>query len=49
MTDTRMPRWVKVAGIITAVVILLFLALTLIGDHGPGRHSGALTTPVVTA
>ena len=36
------PRWVKVFGIITLVVILLFLLLLatrgLGGGHGPGRH-----------
>jgi hypothetical protein len=41
VTDTGMPRWVKVAGIITAIVALLFLVLLLAGGHGPGRHSGA--------
>ncbi|MGW3352743.1 hypothetical protein ACWDA3_56445 [Nonomuraea rubra] len=50
MTDARMPRWVKVAGIITAVVVLLFVVLMLVGDHGPGRHSGAASgnSPAVT-
>ena len=33
------PRWVKVFGIITAVLILLFVGLQFIGGgHGPGRH-----------
>ena len=33
------PRWVKVFGIIAAVVVLVFLVLLLTGkDHGPGRH-----------
>jgi hypothetical protein len=33
------PRWVKVFGIVAAVVVLLFLILLLTGgDHGPGRH-----------
>lgn len=41
------PRWVRVFGIITAAVILLFLVLMFTrgpgGHHGPGRHfqSGA--------
>ena len=35
------PRWVKVFGIIAAVVVLVFLVLLLTGkDHGPGRHLG---------
>lgn len=31
------PRWVKVFGIITLVLVLL-LAIMLISGHGPGRH-----------
>ena len=36
----RMPRWVKVFGIVAASLILLMLAAMLIigGKHGPGRH-----------
>ena len=35
------PRWVKVFGVIAAVVILLFVILLLTGNgHGPGRHTG---------
>lgn len=35
------PRWVKVFGIIAAIVVLLFLILLLArGPHGPGRHTG---------
>ena len=36
------PRWVKVFGIITIVVILvvaIMLATGLGGPHGPGRHN----------
>lgn len=35
------PRWVKVAGIIVVILILLFFILKLTGigsNHGPGRH-----------
>ena len=35
------PRWVKVFGIITLVVVLLFVFLMFTrgpGGHGPGRH-----------
>lgn len=41
------PRWVKVFGIITIAVVLLFAILLLSGrGHGPGRHlSGALAGP----
>ena len=37
----RAPRWVKVAAIVVAVLILVFLLLQLTGiggEHGPGRH-----------
>jgi hypothetical protein len=45
-TLTGTPRWVKVFGIILAVLVLLFIVVLLFGDgplggHGPGRHTGA--------
>ena len=35
-----MPRWVKVSGIIVAVLVLLLVIVLLIsgGEHGPRRH-----------
>ena len=35
-----MPRWVKVSGIIVAVLVLLLLIVLLLsrGEHGPRRH-----------
>jgi hypothetical protein len=35
-----MPRWVKVSGLIVAVLVLLLLIVLLIsgGEHGPRRH-----------
>lgn len=36
---TGMPRWVKVFGLVTAVVAVLVVVMLLIG-HGPGRHGG---------
>ena len=34
------PRWVKVFGIISLVVILIFIILMLTrGSHGPSRHT----------
>ncbi len=41
---TGTPRWVKVFGIIVAVLVLLFVVLLLSGGgppggHGPGRHT----------
>jgi hypothetical protein len=41
----RMPRWVKVFGIIALVVVVLLVILLLTGGpgrHGPGRHTGGL-------
>jgi hypothetical protein len=33
------PRWVKVFGIIAAIVVLLGIALLVFGgNHGPSRH-----------
>lgn len=47
------PRWVKVFGIITLVLILLFVLMLLFGrgHHGPSRHfesgdAGGDTPPV---
>jgi hypothetical protein len=36
-----MPRWVKVSGIIVAVLVLVLVIVMLLagGDHGPRRHS----------
>jgi hypothetical protein len=50
-----MPRWVKVSGIIVAVlVLLLVIVLLLSGGHGPRRHlsdgaAGPAPLPSVTA
>jgi hypothetical protein len=35
------PRWVKVTGIITFVLILLVVIIMFVGggEHGPGRHT----------
>lgn len=43
-----MPRWVKVAGIIVGILVLLFVVLQLTGlggEHGPGRHGDGSDTP----
>jgi hypothetical protein len=42
------PRWVKIFGLIAAVVVAVFLVLLLTGDdHGPGRHvDGGKERPV---
>jgi hypothetical protein len=51
--DSGTPRWVKVAGIIALVVlVMLLVALLSGGKHGPGRHlgdSGAGSLPAVAA
>jgi hypothetical protein len=50
-----MPRWVKVSGIIVAVlVLLLVIVLLLSGGHGPRRHlsggaGGQLARSSITA
>ncbi len=45
MTDKAQstPRWVKVFGIVTLVLVLLVVVVALMigGKHGPGRHTGA--------
>jgi hypothetical protein len=33
------PRWVKVFGIATLILILLIGIMLLTGNHGPGRHT----------
>jgi hypothetical protein len=43
------PRWVKVLGIVAAVLVLLVIVANLIGggEHEPGRHSlGAVVVSV---
>ena len=44
-TPPRTPRWVKVSGIILAVLVLVFVAVALFGGgpggHGPGRHTSS--------
>jgi len=49
-TGVGVPRWVKVSGLIAAVLALLVVTVMLIsgGEHGPGRHmSSGLSTPLV--
>lgn len=39
----KMPRWVKVAAILGAIVLVLVIVVLLTGGpgaHGPGRHLG---------
>ena len=42
---TTMPKWVKwsLIAVVALVVLAIFAALVLGGDHGPGRHA---STPV---
>lgn len=49
---TRIPRWAKIVGISVIVVALLVVVMMLIGSgggHGPGRHSGLGSAPLVSA
>src|SRR5215211_3684459 len=41
-SDTGIPRWVKVGGIVLIVLGLLAMVVMLLsgGGHGPGRHGG---------
>ena len=35
----RMPRWVKVFGVVSLVIVVALLVLVLVqGGHGPSRH-----------
>ena len=36
------PRWVTVAFVVAAGLVVLFVVLQLVGggEHGPGRHTG---------
>ncbi len=46
------PRWVKVIGLVVAVLVALVLLAQLTGiagDHGPGRHLPAGLGPVSPA
>jgi hypothetical protein len=47
-----MPRWVKLSGIVAAMLIVLLVAVLLLGggQHGPARHFGGLprTVPALT-
>jgi hypothetical protein len=44
-SPTGAPRWVKVFGIVVAVLVLLFVIMALFGGgpagHGPGRHASS--------
>jgi len=40
-SQPRMPRWVKVSGIVVIFLVLLVIGLIVTdqgGQHGPGRH-----------
>jgi hypothetical protein len=40
------PRWVKVAGVLAAVLVLILVALMHAGVlHGPGLHGGHSDQP----
>lgn len=47
---TTMPRWVKwtLIAIVALIVLAIFTALVIGGDHGPGRHFSAPTPTVTT-
>jgi hypothetical protein len=35
----RMPRWVKIVGVV-AIALVVLLVVALLSGHGPGRHMG---------
>lgn len=43
----RTPRWVKVAGVLVALLVALLVIGLLIsgGQHGPGRHAQPAAAP----
>jgi hypothetical protein len=53
-SNANTPRWVKVFGIITLVLVLLVVVVMFTGvggEHGPGRHipsgsAGGHTPPI---
>ncbi|MEV4890548.1 hypothetical protein AB0K48_14260 [Nonomuraea sp. NPDC055795] len=41
-TPPPAPKWVKISGIVAAILLLAFLIAQVLGvgsDHGPGRHA----------
>lgn len=46
--DAATPRWVKVLGIASLVLIVLAIILVLLG-HGPGNHGSAGVGPTAGA
>ncbi len=47
-STTGTPRWVKVFGIVLAIIVLLVVLMMLLsgGKHGPGRHMSSGGAPV---
>lgn len=44
------PRWVKIAGFLVVVLIVVLVASKLAGvEHGPGSHSAGGSTPTSEA
>jgi hypothetical protein len=44
----KVPRWLKISGVVVGVLVLLFVILQLTGvggQHGPGRHLPGGDTP----
>ncbi len=39
--ETRTPRWVKVAGLVTLAIVVLVIVVVVAGggEHGPSRHT----------
>ena len=41
-TKRGLPRWAKIIGIVLIIIVLAFIAMTIIGggEHGPWQHGG---------
>lgn len=44
----RTPRWVKVTGVLIALLVALLVVGLLVsgGQHGPGRHAQSAAAPI---
>ncbi|MFI9550831.1 hypothetical protein [Nonomuraea endophytica] len=46
-TPPPAPKWVKISGIVAAILLLAFLIAQVLGvggEHGPGRHAAPAHT-----
>lgn len=48
LPTTSTPRWVKMFGIVAAILVVLFVILHLTGN-GMGGHGASANAPILTA